>query len=148
MAAKKTKSSTSAAGTGKGSQLLSSKFQVTKSSATSIGKTKAKLVPPKSKAEEGEVPELDVNGYRDAFNAAKQEMGPKVHGASLDQIQVILRVFDHTSDYGPMAGQTRLERWKRAQELGLNPPSEVAEILLTREGREKPEYRDSIFFDV
>ena len=37
----------------------------------------------------------------------------------------MLRVFDNTYDYGPCVGMTRLERWERAEALGLNPPAEV-----------------------
>lgn len=37
----------------------------------------------------------------------------------------ILRVFDLTPDYGPCVGVTRLQRWERAQEWGLEPPKEV-----------------------
>lgn len=28
-------------------------------------------------------------------------------------------------EYGPCVGVTRLERWERAQAMGLNPPDEV-----------------------
>lgn len=35
------------------------------------------------------------------------------------------RLLDRNYDYGPCVGVTRLERWERAQALGLNPPSEV-----------------------
>lgn len=37
----------------------------------------------------------------------------------------ILRVFDMTAKYGPCVGISRLDRWKRAQKLGLEPPEEV-----------------------
>lgn len=37
----------------------------------------------------------------------------------------ILRVFDMTAKYGPCVGISRLDRWKRAQKLGLEPPDEV-----------------------
>lgn len=37
----------------------------------------------------------------------------------------MLRVFDNTYDFGPCVGMTRLERWERAETLGLNPPPEV-----------------------
>ncbi|CAL5228789.1 g11983 [Coccomyxa viridis] len=41
----------------------------------------------------------------------------------------ILKNFDLTSKFGPCLGLTRLERWNRAQQLGLNPPAEVHRIL-------------------
>ena len=31
-------------------------------------------------------------------------------------------------------GLTRLERWERAKDIGNDPPNEVREILLSREG--------------
>lgn len=31
-------------------------------------------------------------------------------------------------------GMTRLERWQRAKDIGEDPPDELREILLTREG--------------
>lgn len=31
-------------------------------------------------------------------------------------------------------GMTRLERWQRAKDIGEDPPDEVREILLSREG--------------
>ena len=38
----------------------------------------------------------------------------------------ILKKFDWDSKYGPFIGITRLQRWKRASKLGLNPkPNEI-----------------------
>ena len=41
----------------------------------------------------------------------------------------LLTVFDLDKRYGPALGLTRLERWNRAERLGLNPPTEVRELL-------------------
>ena len=41
--------------------------------------------------------------------------------------------FDLNSRYGPCTGVSRLERWERAQGLGLNPPNEVRDLLLRQE---------------
>eukprot|EP00118_Oscarella_pearsei_P007978 m.40139 g.40139 ORF g.40139 m.40139 type:complete len:112 (+) comp32910_c0_seq3:90-425(+) len=41
----------------------------------------------------------------------------------------LLKEFDHTLEYGPAAGITRLTRWNRAQKYGLNPPQRIKEIL-------------------
>jgi DNA polymerase delta subunit 4 len=38
---------------------------------------------------------------------------------------MLLLMFDRNYDYGPCIGVTRLERWERAQAMGLNPPLEV-----------------------
>jgi DNA polymerase delta subunit 4 len=40
-----------------------------------------------------------------------------------------LRLFDLDKRYGPCIGMTRSERWRRARELGLDPPAEVADLL-------------------
>lgn len=38
---------------------------------------------------------------------------------------------------------TRLQRWKRAKDLGEDPPEEVYEILTTKEGKLMDEYREA-----
>lgn len=67
-----------------------------------------------------------------------------VHGEKQTKVHEILRVFDlcvpavfsnstmlnllnlaRSSNYGPFIGMTRMQRWKRAQALNLNPPIEV-----------------------
>lgn len=71
-----------------------------------------------------------------------------VHGENQTKAFQILRVFDKyvlfelqdartclkisrsSYEFGPCVGVTRLERWERAQALGLNPPSEVSSDLL------------------
>ncbi|NXI35476.1 DPOD4 polymerase, partial [Galbula dea] len=42
----------------------------------------------------------------------------------------MLRLFDLSWEYGPCTGITRLQRWERAQALGLSPPIEVLDVLL------------------
>ncbi|XP_042641224.1 DNA polymerase delta subunit 4 isoform X2 [Tyto alba] len=42
----------------------------------------------------------------------------------------MLRRFDLTWEYGPCTGITRLQRWERAQALGLSPPGPVRDALL------------------
>lgn len=41
-------------------------------------------------------------------------------------------MFDLTSRFGPCQGLTRIERWDRANALGLAPPKIVLEILHRR----------------
>ena len=36
-------------------------------------------------------------------------------------------------EYGPCVGVSRLERWERAQALGLNPPPEVRQPFLSHD---------------
>jgi len=69
------------------------------------------------------------------INAVKQNDSVHlIHAKGQSKIHHILRVFDNTYDYGPCVGVTRLERWERAKEMGLNPPDEIREILMTQEG--------------
>ncbi|XP_068800251.1 DNA polymerase delta subunit 4 [Struthio camelus] len=42
----------------------------------------------------------------------------------------MLRHFDLCWEYGPCTGITRLQRWERAQALGLSPPAPVRDALL------------------
>ncbi|XP_026401821.1 uncharacterized protein LOC113297541 isoform X2 [Papaver somniferum] len=49
------------------------------------------------------------------------------HG-SLD-LKEILRQFDMNMKYGPCIGMTRLARWERAKNLGMNPPKEIETCL-------------------
>ncbi|KAM6308985.1 DNA polymerase delta subunit 4 [Aegotheles albertisi] len=42
----------------------------------------------------------------------------------------MLRRFDLAGEYGPCTGITRLQRWERAQALGLSPPGPVRDALL------------------
>ncbi|NXV72638.1 DPOD4 polymerase, partial [Atlantisia rogersi] len=42
----------------------------------------------------------------------------------------MLQRFDLAWEYGPCTGITRLQRWERAQALGLSPPGPVRDALL------------------
>jgi hypothetical protein len=53
-----------------------------------------------------------------------------VHRPNATKVDNILRVFDQTPDYGPCVGMTRLERWERADALGLSPPDFVRALSL------------------
>ncbi|XP_066489190.1 DNA polymerase delta subunit 4-like [Tiliqua scincoides] len=46
-----------------------------------------------------------------------------------DQLET-LKQFDLSWEYGPCTGITRLQRWERAESLGLSPPATVRELLL------------------
>ncbi|KAM8924566.1 DNA polymerase delta subunit 4 [Pelodytes ibericus] len=54
-----------------------------------------------------------------------------------------LREFDLDWHFGPCSGITRLERWKRAKELGLCPPEIILEILLAHSA--DPAYQHSLW---
>ncbi|KAJ7982604.1 DNA polymerase delta subunit 4 [Quillaja saponaria] len=46
-----------------------------------------------------------------------------------DANEDLLRKFDMNMTYGPCLGLTRLERWERARNLGLNPPKEIEGLV-------------------
>lgn len=66
-----------------------------------------------------------------------------VHAEDQNRVHHILRAFDLDPTFGPCLGMTRLERWKRANSLGEDPPKEVYDILLSQQGVLKGEYRES-----
>uniref|UniRef100_A0A8D0BTN5 DNA polymerase delta 4, accessory subunit n=1 Tax=Salvator merianae TaxID=96440 RepID=A0A8D0BTN5_SALMN len=49
--------------------------------------------------------------------------------AQPDQLE-LLKQFDLSWQYGPCTGLTRLQRWERADSLGLDPPIIVRDLLL------------------
>lgn len=63
-----------------------------------------------------------------------------------DVVERLLRSFDFTASFGPVAGLSRLQRWERAQRLGKNPPAIIREILQTEEGTTEARYRESYLY--
>ncbi|UZJ54079.1 hypothetical protein CBS101457_003399 [Exobasidium rhododendri] len=80
----------------------------------------------------------DDSRYNALWDDVKRKMGmPKnapIHSEHMNRIEHILRVFDLDPAYGPCLGMSRLERWERAEKLGDEPPSEIKEILETKQG--------------
>jgi len=83
--------------------------------------------------------------WNKAYGAARAENGnlPTIHTEHENKVNAILRSFDLTYNFGPCIGIPRIARWDRAQANGLNPPPEVREILMTKQGFEEDEYRKS-----
>ncbi|KAK7685749.1 hypothetical protein QCA50_011095 [Cerrena zonata] len=96
-------------------------------------------------------PKLNVKEKRwqSAYNQAKGRSGgvKPIHSEGQNKIHEILHVFDLSYEYGPCIGVTRLERWTRADALGLKPPPEIRDILMTEEGSELPEYAQCVFYE-
>jgi len=96
-----------------------------------------------------EKPELNVKDrkWNKHYAEVKRKMGhlPPVHPENQNKIHEILRVFDLSYEFGPCVGIPRLERWERAQALGLNPPKEVYDILNTKQGSTLDEYSQTVF---
>ncbi|ORY85721.1 DNA polymerase delta, subunit 4-domain-containing protein [Protomyces lactucae-debilis] len=78
-----------------------------------------------------------------AIHQAK--LAPMIHADPSD-LQVILRDFDLSGRYGPCVGISRLERFERAEKMGLNPPAVVGQVLRTQEGMTDAELAKDLFF--
>ncbi|GAA6015257.1 hypothetical protein JCM11491_000988 [Sporobolomyces phaffii] len=83
--------------------------------------------------------------YNRLYKDAKKKMGPPIHKENMDDIETILLQFDHEESFGPCSRISRLERFERAEKLGLNPDPEIGGILRSQEGRNKKEYSESVF---
>jgi hypothetical protein len=79
-------------------------------------------------------------------NALKHRITKPVHEEEYDVVEKLLRQFDLSSEFGPVSGMTRLERWKRADRLGQKPPHLVKEVLETTQGVEEARYRESYLY--
>ncbi|CEQ40061.1 SPOSA6832_01634 [Sporobolomyces salmonicolor] len=113
-----------------------------------------------------------VGRYPRLYKEALKRMGPPIHRDGMDDIEIILRQFDASEEYGPasrircgparpstpwengLPAQTdvassgdcsRLERFERAEKLGLQPDPEIGEILRSESGRNRTEYALSVF---
>jgi len=93
---------------------------------------------------------LNDKRWNKAYGEAKAKMGgvPAIHHKvnNVTKVDDILRVFDMTYEYGPCVGVTRLERWERADKMGLNPPPEIHEILVTKEGVENDRITQCVLY--
>ncbi|EPB82704.1 DNA polymerase delta, subunit 4 [Mucor circinelloides 1006PhL] len=66
----------------------------------------------------------------------------EIHQEHLDETDKLLRAFDLNYAFGPCVGIKRLDRWERAYNLGLNPLTDVKDIL-TKDKTGK--YKESVF---
>ncbi|KZT52378.1 hypothetical protein CALCODRAFT_502383 [Calocera cornea HHB12733] len=109
-------------------------------------------LPPKS-VENVKRAKLDVQDKAGKFGPywteAQERMGHQdpVHGKDESKVYRMLRVFDLSYEYGPCIGMSRLERWERAEAMGLEPPPEVREILMTEEGTKDARLAQCIYFE-
>uniref|UniRef100_A0A452E9G2 DNA polymerase delta 4, accessory subunit n=1 Tax=Capra hircus TaxID=9925 RepID=A0A452E9G2_CAPHI len=63
------------------------------------------------------------------------ELGEEPLTLSVDEAELeLLRQFDLAWQYGPCTGITRLQRWHRAEQMGLKPPPEVRQVLQSHPG--------------
>ncbi|KAK5449764.1 hypothetical protein LTS15_008335 [Exophiala xenobiotica] len=102
---------------------------------TTNPKTKKNTVPSKDERELAaeKVTDAQLRKYWRAEEDSR--LAPRIHQESLSLHEKILRHFDLSSQYGPCIGIQRLQRWKRANMLGLQPPVEVLAVLLREEDK-------------
>jgi DNA polymerase delta subunit 4 len=60
-----------------------------------------------------------------------------------DETERMLRDFDMSTKYGPVSGLSRLERYNRAKNLGLEPP-ELVQLAIKKYG-ESSEFNKHVF---
>ncbi|ESK87575.1 dna polymerase subunit delta-4 [Moniliophthora roreri MCA 2997] len=117
-----------------------------KNRKSSAGKKEKGLEDVKPTVLDQDPPRLELKIKDPRWNAistaarAKMNNLPPIHAEGKNRVHHTLNVFDMTYEYGPCMGLTRLERWERANAMGLNPPVEIREILLTRQGIEDTDY--------
>ncbi|BGP09789.1 hypothetical protein JCM10049v2_005663 [Rhodotorula toruloides] len=83
--------------------------------------------------------------YPRLYREAVRKMGPAIHRDEMDDIEIILRVFDADEEFGPCSRISRLERFERAEKLGLQPDPEIGEILRSEAAKNRKEYSESVF---
>lgn len=133
------------------SQALLSKTQPTKQTTTTLGGDvrKSPALQGVEKENVSHLPDLDVDDaqWDRIWRHTKKQMNvpasKSIHLDHENRIEQILRVFDLDPNYGPSIGLSRLERWQRAQDLDLDPPAEIRQILTTKQG--KLEYASNVF---
>ncbi|XP_062051733.1 DNA polymerase delta subunit 4 [Lepus europaeus] len=91
----------------------------------------------------------------DSYPVVKRGEGPAGHGkgelarelgeeprppGGEDAVLELLRQFDLAWQYGPCTGITRLQRWHRAEQMGLEPPPEVLQLLKAHPGDPRFQY--------
>lgn len=90
---------------------------------------------------------VDVVKMREHFSYVRSQQGnvKPIHAENHSMEDHILRFFDVSYQYGPCIGVTRLQRWERAQALGLNPPEVIKQLLTNEDGTERAEVKDCVF---
>uniref|UniRef100_F7B8J0 DNA polymerase delta subunit 4 n=1 Tax=Equus caballus TaxID=9796 RepID=F7B8J0_HORSE len=70
-----------------------------------------------------------------AWQRTAEAKGEEPQPLNVDEAELeLLRQFDLAWQYGPCTGITRLQRWHRAKQMGLEPPLEVYQVLQTHPG--------------
>ncbi|EKM50717.1 uncharacterized protein PHACADRAFT_264153 [Phanerochaete carnosa HHB-10118-sp] len=91
---------------------------------------------------------VDVLKMREYFSYVRAQQGnvKPIHAQNHSMEDHILRFFDLSYQYGPCIGVSRLQRWGRAEALGLSPPGVVKQLLTNEDGTERVEVKECVFF--
>lgn len=65
---------------------------------------------------------------------------------SRQEAESMLRKFDLKHEFGPCVGMSRLERWRRAERLGKNPPTIIRDILLNPEFSKQQDLQKHLWY--
>ncbi|EMR11270.1 hypothetical protein PNEG_00300 [Pneumocystis murina B123] len=109
-------------------------LKVSKVSSKQLKKTDDNIVQKKNILKsEIQTNEKVINLYRseEDFFPSVVEKSNYVNIDEQTHIDEALNMFDLTYKYGPFVGLSRLDRWNRAEKLGLCPPIEIKKLLLT-----------------
>ncbi|KAK9376887.1 DNA polymerase delta, subunit 4-domain-containing protein [Lipomyces chichibuensis] len=91
--------------------------------------------------------DYDDPQYRAYFDKTqKVNIAAPIHQQGVSTVLRILKNFDLTAAYGPTVGMTRLQRWHRAEKMGLKPPEVVYKILISKEGKSMDELREGYLY--
>lgn len=83
-----------------------------------------------------------IGGSQGSTVATSTKKKLEIHQEGLDDTDKLLRDFDLNYAYGPCVGIKRIDRWERAESLGLNPPEVVKKVLLHDKSKK---YENSVF---
>ena len=85
----------------------------------------------KSKATEAKTAKSTASKRLSSHVVSKQRgLESAAASVDLDALEARLRrEFDLENKFGPVTGMTRMERWERAQRMGLDPPSWVRDEI-------------------
>ena len=92
------------------------------------GKVAAATPPPRGLGGAASTPAASTTAAT-AAAASTAAAAPPVDPAAAAAAEQTLRAFDLNGKFGPCVNPSRLERWERAEKLGLNPPKEVKALL-------------------
>ncbi|KAG0305565.1 hypothetical protein BGZ98_003942 [Dissophora globulifera] len=75
---------------------------------------------------------------------SRAQIDDGIHQSDLTEDEKLLRQFDLASKYGPSTDLTRLERWERASLLGLDPPQDIKNMVVSNKALNIPVFASRV----